>query len=72
MDHEIVAVEIDPARYTRAGEALPCARVAGEYLLRFRAVHGQWMICHDTWSLRAGICVSCPQARECDGGIYMQ
>lgn len=61
----VPAVETDPTRATRAGDALPCATVRGTYLLRFQRVGGALRICHDTWSLDEAVCPSCPAARVC-------
>jgi serine/threonine protein kinase len=50
--------------------AIGCPRLEGVYLLRLRHVGGALRICHETWSLREGICASCPDAEVCrtDGG----
>ncbi len=46
-----------------------CDRLEGVYLLRLRRASGALRICHETWSLREGICASCPTAAGCqDGG----
>jgi len=42
-----------------------CPRLEGVYLLRVRRVPGGFRICHETWSLREGVCASCPTARVC-------
>jgi hypothetical protein len=44
-----------------------CAELRGVYLLRLRRIGTELKICHETWSLREGICPSCPTARVCQG-----
>lgn len=44
-----------------------CPELRGVYLLRLRRINGDLKICHETWSLRDGICSSCPTARVCQG-----
>ncbi len=44
-----------------------CPELRGIYLLRVRRIAGALRICHETWSLRDGICASCPSARVCQG-----
>ncbi len=57
------AVEMDPRR---SGAAM-CQRLEGVYLLRVRQGGDGLRICHETWSLREGICASCPTAFVCRG-----
>ena len=64
----LAAVENDPMRYVHAGESLPCARLAGIYLIRMVAAPGRGpLICHETWSMQEGVCApgSCPEAPGC-------
>ena len=42
-----------------------CDRLEGVYLVRVRRVSGALQICHETWSVREGICASCPTAPVC-------
>ncbi len=44
-----------------------CPTLEGVYLFRLRRVVNTLRICHETWSLREGICSSCPTARACSG-----
>jgi hypothetical protein len=57
------ATEVRPDRSSDIG----CPRLEGVYLLRLRHVGGALKICHETWSLREGICASCPTAQACQG-----
>ena len=57
------AVEMDARR---SGAAM-CQRLEGVYLLRVRQRADGPHICHETWSLREGICASCPTAFVCRG-----
>jgi hypothetical protein len=45
--------------------AIGCPQLEGVYLLRMRQTPGGWRICHETWSLREGVCYSCPTAPTC-------
>lgn len=45
-----------------------CTRLEGVYLLRLRRASGTLRICHEAWSLREGICPSCPTAAGCHSG----
>lgn len=58
------AIEVEPDRSPRIG----CARLEGVYLIRSRRTPAGLRICHETWSLRDGICVSCPTASMCPAG----
>ena len=59
------AVGVDPRRDGRT----MCQRLEGVYLLRIRQVApGGWRICQESWSLREGICASCPTAAVCRRG----
>jgi serine/threonine protein kinase len=42
-----------------------CERLEGVYLVRVRRAAGELRICHETWSLREGVCASCPTAPAC-------
>ena len=42
-----------------------CPRLEGVYLLRLRRAQGRLRICHETWSMREGVCASCPSAPVC-------
>ena len=55
----------EPGRASRTGGAVPCARLEGVYLLRLKPTAAGPRICHETWSLREGICASCPRAPVC-------
>lgn len=55
------ATETNPQRSPSIG----CFRLEGRYLLRLRSVGGRLQICHETWTLRDGICASCPSAAVC-------
>lgn len=44
-----------------------CAELSGVYLMRLRRIDRGYKICHESWSLREGICSSCPTARVCQG-----
>lgn len=57
------------ARETRSDRSpeIGCPTLEGVYLLRLRHVNNSLRICHETWSLREGICSSCPTARVCVG-----
>jgi hypothetical protein len=66
------ATENSPERATNSGGQVPCPRLEGVYLLRVRNVEGTFRICHETWSLREGVCVSCPQASACQSLIPTQ
>ncbi len=61
------ATEVSPNRLGVTGGAVPCDRLEGVYLFRLRRVAGEMRICHETWSLRDGVCASCPAARACQG-----
>jgi serine/threonine protein kinase len=45
-----------------------CERLEGVYLVRVRRAAGELRICHETWSLREGVCASCPTAPACQNG----
>jgi hypothetical protein len=53
-------------RNDRSAE-IGCATLEGVYLFRLRRINNSLRICHETWSLREGICASCPTARACSG-----
>jgi hypothetical protein len=55
------AIEVEPLRSPRIG----CERLEGIYLIRARQTAAGPRICHETWSLRDGICASCPTASIC-------
>jgi hypothetical protein len=55
------ATEVVPQRDPSIG----CPRLEGVYLLRLRRMSGSLRICYETWSLREGVCASCPTARAC-------
>ncbi len=59
------AREYSPERLVNSGGDVPCPWIVGRYLLRLRRVAGELRICHETWSLREGVCASCPAARSC-------
>ena len=45
-----------------------CQRLDGVYFVRMRRVGASFKICHETWSMREGICASCPTAPACVNG----
>ena len=59
------AREYSPLRVANSSGEVPCPWIVGRYLLRLRRVDGAYRICHETWSLREGVCASCPAARAC-------
>ena len=59
------ASEFSPLRVANSGGEVPCPWIIGRYLLRLRRVDGAYRICHETWSLREGVCASCPAASAC-------
>jgi hypothetical protein len=59
------AREHSPLRALNSSGEVPCPWIIGRYLLRLRRVAGELRICHETWSLREGVCASCPGARSC-------
>lgn len=59
------ARELAPNRNANSGGEIPCPQLVGRYLFRLRRVGGSFRICHETWSLRDGVCASCPAARAC-------
>lgn len=59
------AREYAPRRVDNSSGQVPCPWLVGRYLFRLRRVAGELRICHETWALREGICVSCPAASAC-------
>ncbi len=60
-----LAREYSPERNANSGGEVPCPWLVGRYLFRLPRVRGSFRICHETWSLREGVCASCPAARAC-------
>jgi hypothetical protein len=58
------ATEFRPDRVPQIG----CQRLEGVYVIDMRRVNGALTICHESWSMRDGICASCPSAPVCANG----
>lgn len=57
------ATEYTPRRSPEVG----CPQIEGVYLFRVRQIFGQMRVCYESWSLREGVCASCPSAPACQG-----